>query len=165
MPSTARLDLPFLSAGQAQKETTINEALQLVDFVTAGAVIELPRNDPPSSPAVGDCYIVGPAPTGAWTGWAGALAGYSAGGWRRVLPVPGMWLYVQSTDQWASYRGSAWEIGALRGSRVVIDGLQVVGPQLPGIAAPAGGSIVDNEARAAIAKILGALRSHGLLAD
>ena len=105
MSGTARLNLPLLSTGQAQKETTVNEGLQLLDFVIAGAVIEMPRNDPPENPAIGECYIVGDAPTGAWTGWADALAGYSAGGWRRGPPVAGMRLYAQSALRCASDRG------------------------------------------------------------
>lgn len=163
MSGTARLNLPLLSTGQAQKETTVNEGLQLLDFVIAGAVIEMPRNDPPESPAVGECYIVGDAPTGAWTGWADALAGYSAGGWRRVPPVAGMRLYVQSADRWASYRGTGWEIGVVRGSKLMVDGQQVIGPRGAAIASPAGGSTIDVEARATIGQILAALRTHGLL--
>lgn len=164
MTATPRLSLPFLIAGQAQKETTHNEALQILDFVGAGAVAEPPRNDPPASPVIGDCYIVGPAPTGAWTDWASALAGYSAGGWRRIPAVVGMGVYVQSTDQWATYRAGGWELGALRGSMLMIDGQQVVGAQAAAIPSPTGGSIMDAEARATIGQILAALRSHGLVA-
>ena len=35
MSGTPRLDLPFLSAGQAQKEFTHNEALQTLDLIVA----------------------------------------------------------------------------------------------------------------------------------
>jgi hypothetical protein len=40
----------------------------------------------------------------------------------------------------------------------------VVGPQAAAIADPDGGAVVDGEARTAIAAILAALRSHGLIA-
>ena len=53
MSSTTRLHLPFLSAGQAQKEFSHNEALQALDFLVAGAVEEGPRNDPPTAPVHG----------------------------------------------------------------------------------------------------------------
>ncbi|MFP5406928.1 MAG: DUF2793 domain-containing protein, partial [Gammaproteobacteria bacterium] len=129
MTGTPRLALPFLSQGQAQKETTHNEALQVLDLLVSGAVQELPRNDPPADPAAGDCYIVGAAPTGAWVGWVDAIAGYSAGGWRRIAPVPGMRVFVHAADQWACYRAAGWEFGIVRGSELVIDGQQVVGPQ------------------------------------
>jgi len=164
MTSTPRLALPFLSQGQAQKETTHNEALQILDFLVAGAVAEPPRNDPPASPAIGDCYIVGPAPTGEWAGWADAIAGFSAGGWRRIAAVEGMRLYVHATEQWASYCATGWEFGIVRGSQLAIDGQQVVGAQADPIASPAGGTTVDSEARAAIDQILAALRGHGLIA-
>ena len=63
MSATPRLTLPFLSPGQAQKEFFHNEALQVLDILIAAAVEEGPRDDPPSSPSAGDCYIVGEDPT------------------------------------------------------------------------------------------------------
>ena len=164
MTGTPRLALPFLSAGQVQKETTVNESLQLLDFLAAAAVAEPPRNDPPTSPDVGECFIVGPAPTSVWAGWAGSLAGYTAGGWRQIPAVPGMRVYVQSIDQWACYRAGAWELGAVRGAKLIIEGQQVVGPRAAAIASPAAGTNVDAEARAVIEQILVALRAHGLVA-
>ena len=164
MTATPRLALPFLSQGQAQKETTHNEALQILDFLVAGAVAEAPRNDPPASPAIGDCYIVGPAPTGVWSGWADAIAGFSAGGWRLMGPVPGMRVYVQATEQWACYRATGWEPGVVRGSKLIIDGHQVVGAQSASIASPVAGATIDAEARVSINQILWALRGHGLIA-
>ena len=68
MSGTSRLGLPFLSTGQAQKEFTHNEALQTLDLAVAAAVEESARADPPLSPAIGDCYIVGASATGEWSG-------------------------------------------------------------------------------------------------
>lgn len=139
-------------------------ALQVLDFLVAGTVREPPRNDPPVDPAVGDCYIVGPAPADAWTGWAHAIAGYSDGGWRRIAPVMGMGVYVQATDQWACYRPSGWEFGIVRGSAFVVNGQQVVGAQAGSIASPTGGTTIDAEARVSLDQILTVLRGHGLIA-
>lgn len=164
MSGTPRFSLPFLSAGQAQKETTHNEALQMLDFAVAAAVLEPPRNDPPVEPEVGACFIVGTSPTGAWAGWTDAIAGYSAGGWRRIAPVQGMRVWVESTDQWAVYRATGWEFGKVRGAQILIDGEQVVGARVSPIASPVGGSTIDFEGRATIAAILAALRQHGLIA-
>jgi len=50
------------------------------------------------------------------------------------------------------------------GSGLVVDGNQVVGAQQAAIADPAGGGNIDVEARLAVQMILGALRSHGLIA-
>ena len=77
--------------------------------------------------------------------------------------IEGIAAYVRSTSSWALFRNGVWELGTVRGSSVIIDGNQVVGPQAQGISAPAGGSTVDAEARTAIDQILGALRQHGLI--
>ncbi|MFL6722254.1 MAG: DUF2793 domain-containing protein [Sphingomonas sp.] len=163
MSGTARLTLPFLSAGQAQKEFFHNEALQTLDLVVGAAVEEGPRAAPPTSPVVGDCYIVGSSPTGDWTGRAQCLAGYTSGGWRFVSPIEGLSAYVKASAAWANYRSGAWEIGTLRGSTVVIGGQQVVGGRRAAIGDPASGAVVDSQARTAIGQILAALRSHGLI--
>lgn len=54
-------------------------------------------------------------------------------------------LHVRSTGMRAIYRGGTWELGAA-------------------ILSPAGGGMVDIEARSAIDQILSALRQHGLIA-
>lgn len=163
MGVSARLNLPFLSAGQAGKEFVHNEALQTLDLVAAAAVEEGPRSDPPASPVVGACYLVGPSPTGEWAGKDQFLAGFTSGGWRYVAPQEGLTALVKSTGSWACYRSANWEIGQLRGSTVVLDGVQVVGPRLSEIAEPTGGDVIDAEGRAAIGQILAALRGHGLI--
>jgi hypothetical protein len=140
-----------------------NEALQVLDVLVAAAVEGLPLADPPVSPAIGNCYIVAASPSGAWSGHAQKLAAYTAGGWRFVAPVDGMCALIRSSGSMAAYRSGAWEIGTLRGSQLSVDGLKVVGPRASAIAAPAGGSTTDAEARAAIGQILIAMRDHGLI--
>ena len=58
---------------------------------------------------------------------------------------------------------TGWEVGQARASRVLIGGQQVVGARQAAIAAPAGGTTADAEARACLSAILGALKSHGLI--
>jgi hypothetical protein len=163
MSGTPRLALPFLSPGQAQKEFTHNEALQTLDIVAALSVEESPRSDPPTSPAIGACYIVDAAATGAWAGRSQSVAGFTTGGWRFVTPAEGMAAYVKSVSIWALYRAGAWELGVLRGSAVDVGGQQVVGSRASAILSAAGGSTIDAEARAVVDQILGALRHHGLI--
>jgi hypothetical protein len=163
MDSTPRLGMPFLSAGQAQKEIFHNEALQIVDLVAAGAVEEAPRSDPPASPSLGSCYIIGASPTGVWAGKSHSVAGYTRGGWRLIEPTEGMSLYVKSDARWATYRAGAWEIGLVRGSSVIVDGQQVLGPRAPAISSPSGGTTIDIEARNVIGTMLDAMRAHGLI--
>lgn len=163
MARTPRLGLPFLSAGQAQKELTVNSSLSVLDSLVACAVEEGPRSDPPASPAIGACYLVGEAPTGAWAGKSQCVACYTSGGWQLVDPQPGFRAYVRSSSDFAVFADGAWEIGQIRGSALVIDGQQVVGRRSPPIASPAGGTMVDAEARSTIQNLLVALRRHGLI--
>jgi hypothetical protein len=164
MSATARLGIPLISPGQAQKEMFHNEAIQTLEALVAPSVEEPPRVSPPASPALGSCYIIAAGATGAWSGKQDNLACFTAGGWRFVGPLPGMTAYVRSTSVWAVYRSSAWELGVLRGSALNVGGQQVVGARGAAIPSPTGGSVVDTEGRAAISAILAALRSHGLIA-
>ena len=163
MSSSPRLALPFLAAGQARKETTHNEALQLLDLLVAATVEQEPISDPPAAPSLGACYLVADAPTGAWAGKPQTVAGYTEGGWRFVTPVEGLHAYVKSRAQLACYRNGTWEIGMLRAASVLVDGRQVVGSRAAAIATPTGGSVVDVEARGAVDQVLLALRDHGLI--
>ena len=132
-------------------------------MIVAGAVEEPPLASPPASPAEGACYIVATGATGDWAGRDGSLAAFSSGGWRYLAPVEGLGVFVRSTSVDAVYRSGAWELGALRGSALLIGGQQVVGSRTAAIANPAGGATVDAEARTAIVQVLSALRGHGLI--
>ena len=164
MSGTPRLALPFLSPGQAQKEFFHNEALQTLDILVAAAVEEPPRAAPPATPSPGAAYIVDATPTGIWTGRALNLAAYTSGGWRFVPPAEGLYTYVKSSGIWGVYRAGAWELGIVRGSNLVLGGVQVVGGQAAAIPNPTGGITTDSEARTAVGQILAALRQHGLIA-
>lgn len=155
----------MIMPGQAQKEVAHNEALAMLDAIVGGAVDAVALNDPPSSPAAGSCYVVGAQPTGAWQGKAHHVAAYSAAGWRLIAPTIGLSLLVKQTGHLATYGTSGWEVGKVRASQLLIEGTQVVGPQVAAIAPPAGGATIDAEARSTIAQILTALRSHGLIAE
>ena len=148
MSATDRLQLPFLSPGQAQKEIFHNEALQALDAVVAACVEEPARNDPPANPAAGACYIVGSAPTGAWSAQPNAIASFSGSGWRFVAAVDGLSAYVRSTGVDARFRGGAWEYGAACGAAIL---------------SPTGGTVIDSQGRTAIGQILAVLRDHRLI--
>jgi len=163
MSATARLGLPLLSAGQAQKELVHNEALQVIDMLLATAVEAPPDAAPPAAPVLGATYIVAASPSGAWAGKAQCLACYTAGGWRFITARDGMIAYVRSSAVWAAFRAGAWELGTLRGSSLVVGGQQVVGPRGGAIAGPSGGATIDSEVRTAVTQILAALRQHGLV--
>ena len=139
--TTGRFRLPFLFAGQAQKEVFINEAHALIDALLHCA-IEGETGAPPDAPADGECWLVGASPTGVWNGQAGKLACREAGNWLFVAPRDGLRLLDRTTGQERRYK-SGWRF-----------------PAAP--ASPTGGSIVDAEARIAISTIIAALRTSGV---
>jgi len=140
-------------------------ALQILDVAVAAAVESPPANDPPAQPIEGASYLVGDLPSGEWAQYPGHLAGYGAAGWRFIAPRPGMSVFVKAAQVRAVYDSSGWDVGLVRGSALVIEGQQVVGPRLGPIADPVGGSTIDGEARLAVGQILGILRQHGLISS
>ena len=162
--ASARLALPLLAAGQAQKEMTVNEALTRLDIVVQASVVAGGLDQPPESPAAGQSWIVGANPTGDWSDRVDTIAGWTGGGWRFIAPTEGMIVWVEAVSVPWRYADGGWRAGDLAGDRVSIGGVQVVGPQVGAVAAPDGGAVVDAEARGAVSAILAALRAHGLIA-
>ncbi|WP_062346129.1 DUF2793 domain-containing protein [Novosphingobium sp. CCH12-A3] len=140
--TTSRLGLPLLFAGQAQKETTVNEALALLDLCVAGSVQGV-LNDPPTAPVIGQAWIVGANPTGPFANHANAIAGWTEGGWRFVQPVIGMRCYDLQNSSYRLFDGS-WTLATAPAS-------------------PQGGAVVDAEARAAIAALIEMLTVTGTI--
>lgn len=147
-----RLALPLLQPGQAQKEQNHNEALARLDLAFQRA------------PGEGQCWIVGATPTGDWSGRAGTLAGWTAGGWRYIAPVEGMVAWSLADRLLLRFDAGQWRAGEARATRLIVDGEQVVGAQRAAVPDPAGGATVDGEARSALLQVLAALRGHGLIA-
>lgn len=162
--ATPRLALPMVQPGQAQKEMTLNEALMRIDLLCQASVVESPRDQPPATPQPGRCWIVGAAPTGDWAGQAGSVAGWTPGGWRFARPHEGLSVWIESELVQARFAGGAWQIGNGGGAGYVKGG-QGGGGFEASIAEPAGGTTVDEPARAAINAIIAALRTHGLIAS
>jgi len=162
---TNRLSLPLLQVAQAHKEMVHNEALMLIDLLLHGCVAGVAQDVPPAAPSVGQCWIVGPAATGEWAGRTDQIAGMTEGGWRFAVPREGMRLWWSGGETTAEFRGGAWRRGEVRARRIMVDGVTVVGAQQPAIASPAGGATRDEEARTAVAAILTAMRTHGLIAS
>ena len=161
--TTARLSLPLLQPGQAQKEMFHNEALVLLDIAAQPVVVDVGRTVPPESPQPGQCWAIGAAPTGTWTGHAHAIAGWTGGGWRFVAAQDGMQGWSLADALPIRFAAGAWRVGELAAESLRIGGLQVVSSRQGAIAAPIDGAVVDGQARAALAEILGALRAHGLI--
>ncbi|GLI97643.1 DUF2793 domain-containing protein [Sphingobium sp. BS19] len=162
---TDRFALPLLQAGQAQKEVTHNEALVRLDMLSHGAAVSADVSVPPSAPVAGQCWIVAAGASGAWAGQGGAIAGWTAGGWRFVAPVVGMAVWVVDRGHAMRWSGSAWIDAEVRADGLYQGGIRVVGAQGGAIMSPSGGGLVDAESRAAIDAILVMLRLHGMIAE
>lgn len=117
MTDTARLRLPEISASQAQKHITHNDALIMLDTLVMASVLDKDRTAPPGTPAEGDCYIVaggGGTATGTWTGWEKRIVRYQDGAWRSFLPGGtgnGWMVWVQDESTFYAFNGSSWVAG------------------------------------------------------
>ena len=98
---------------------------------------------PPVAPADGQAWLVGGGAIGDWLGQTGKIAARQAGNWLFFVPRDGMKLLNRASGQEIRYFGT-W-VAAARP------------------AAPSGGTIIDAEARAAIAAIMSALTSAGIV--
>lgn len=117
MPSL-RAALPYLATNQSQKETTHNEALNILDFLINAHVINTTTTAPPGSPTNGDCYLVATGATGAWDGEDDAMAFY-LDGWNFIEPYQGMRVFDDNTGKWLTYDSGAWGPEGLNGFDMV----------------------------------------------
>ncbi|WP_336972799.1 DUF2793 domain-containing protein [Sphingobium aromaticiconvertens] len=161
--ATPRWDLPLLHAGQAQKELFHNEALARIDMLLHGIVESADLAEPPVSLAIGNCWIVADGANGAWTGQDSAIACWTEGGWRFVMPRAGLAIGVADRGHAMIFDGADWIDGPMRADGMHVGGNRVVGERVAAIADPAGGSTIDEASRDAIAAILTAMRNHGLI--
>lgn len=141
--STPNIGLPLLIAGQAQKEFFVNQALAIIDALDRRAVVAS-MSQPPSDPGEGSCYRVTAPAAQAWEGCEDHIAVQVAGAWHLVPPRDGMRLFDLASGQSLLFR----------------DGWQASAP----VPAPAGGTVVDIEARAALSSLIEVLRETGIVA-
>lgn len=108
--NSTKLNLPFLSAGQAQKHVTVNETLLRLDALVQLSVISATETDEPDAPADGDLYILPPGKSGdAWDAMANlAVAYYRDGAWEELTPRPGWRAWIANAGALAVYDGSTW---------------------------------------------------------
>ena len=161
--TSARFALPFILPGQAQKEVFHNEALSLIDAALHAAAEGETSTPPIAEPQAGRSWLVGAGATGAWAGQENHIATWTSGGWRFCRPVAGMLVWDKSLDAWRFWNGTVWSAGELPAAKLMIGGVQVVGPRQPAVSSPSGGTIIDAESRAAVASIIATLMSHGLI--
>lgn len=120
MTNTPDLGIPLLATQQQQPNVTHNDAIYRLSALSNG-VISMGLNAAPDSPTVGDSYIVGSTPTGAWANRAHCIATYSDGGWLFIpgndddgTPIvmgtrqEGMNIYNQDDDTLYVWSGASW---------------------------------------------------------
>lgn len=108
MAETSQFELPLLSAAQAQKHVTMNEALAVIDAVSQLRFLSATISTPPVTPTDGDAYIVAPGATGAWASQEGKLAIAANGGWRFVQPKSGWQAFNVETGTNQLFDGTDW---------------------------------------------------------
>jgi hypothetical protein len=118
--ATPRMNLAVLPPTPAQPQVTHNEALHQIDALTDICLLGQFVNTPPASPADGDTYLLGGAPTGAWSGQSWKLAYCLDGGWRFFAPFNGLRATVAASCRLLVYLGGNW-----------IDASTLVMPALP----------------------------------
>ncbi len=162
---TDRLALPLLAAGQAQKELVHNEALLLLDMVCQPVVQSADLAVPPALPLAGQGWIVATGGSDGWSGRDGAIAGWTAAGWRFVQPAAGWCAWVADRGCAMRFDGVDWVDEGTRSDGYFVGGERIIGARQAAISDPSGGTMVDAEARAAVHALLATLRTHGLIAS
>ena len=68
MSNTVNNGIPFVPENTIDPAAGLNLALLVIDRLLQLKVLGVKIDTPPGSPTVGDRYIVGATPTGAWAG-------------------------------------------------------------------------------------------------
>ncbi|MEM6826337.1 MAG: DUF2793 domain-containing protein [Pseudomonadota bacterium] len=142
--TTPYAGLPLLFSGQSQKEFFLNQALATIDAMLIRS-INASLSQPPADAAEGESYRILAGATDDWANQDESIAVRIGGGWHFISPLEGMEVYDRSAGQKLVFK-AAWQ-NATRPEE------------------PTGGSVVDVEARAAIADLMSALETAGLLSD
>jgi hypothetical protein len=108
MVQTVNHTLSLLSAGQAQKHVTLNEALVQLDAVIQMSVVSATTAAPPATPTDGARYIVPAGATGLFAGNVGKIAWWDAGAWRFLAPQTGWLVHDASSQTYLAYDGTNW---------------------------------------------------------
>ncbi|MBC7497914.1 MAG: DUF2793 domain-containing protein [Sphingomonadaceae bacterium] len=160
MTTTTRYGLPQLQAGQAQKEITHNEAVGRIDALLH-LVVESRHSAVPAL-ATGTAWIVAPSAPGAFADQVGQIAVCDNNGWSTIAPRDGCIAFVRDEAVFIHFAAGMWRDGWTVSS-LSIGGRTLLGGPNVGVVPPSGGSVIDSEARGAIAQLLTALRGLGLV--
>ncbi|MDF2621317.1 MAG: hypothetical protein K0S00_3976 [Xanthobacteraceae bacterium] len=85
-----------------EKITVLEQARPNYEAQTVGS------NTPPGSPVNGDMYVLGVAPTGAWSGHANNLAQWTGSAWLFTAPERGTTVVSAATGVLSVWNGASW---------------------------------------------------------
>lgn len=162
--ASLRHQLPLLQVAQAQKEVTHNEAIAAIDVLLHLSVASRTLATPPADPEPGTAWIIGPAPTGRWSGRAGIIASFDGSGWRFTTPTNGSLAWIEDEGVFALRRPSGWDGDGFPVRSLTIGGRKVLGVEPEAIPMVSGGDVVDAEARATLSIVINVLRTMGIVA-
>lgn len=113
MTETPKFSIGMMGSGSLQKEVIFNEAIILLEALTARSVKSKSLTAPPASPANGDFYLITAAtPTGAWANQSMNLALYY-NGWRFIVPPSKMKVWVEAESLWYTFSAGSWTADAV----------------------------------------------------
>ncbi|MEE4154453.1 MAG: DUF2793 domain-containing protein [Erythrobacter sp.] len=139
---TAKFAFPFLFPGQAQKEFFVNQSLAMLDSLLQIS-ITASMDEPPPEPVEGEAYRVLAPASGDWSAHEGCIALFVGGEWIFVAPFDGMRIFDRAAGQTIFFQ-TQWR--------------SATPPSIP-----TGGVTIDQEARTALAEVVGILRGAGLI--
>ena len=106
--TTPNLQLPEIAESQASKYLTHNEALRVLDALCPNLVVQDTLSTPPGSPTNGQCWIIGPAATGAWAGHETEIAQRYGGTWYFITPLEGWAAWDIDAAAQVRFDGAVW---------------------------------------------------------
>lgn len=88
---TIRLEIAFsnIAAITVVVDPAFNVTLQRINRLPWLPILSMTLATPPTTPSVGDVYLVPTGATGAWSGQAGKIAEYTSAGWGIISPPEG----------------------------------------------------------------------------
>ncbi|MEP3477404.1 MAG: DUF2793 domain-containing protein [Hyphomicrobiales bacterium] len=112
MAKTPHLNLPYISAAQAQKHVTHNEALRALDAIVHLSVLDRDLSTPPTSPNEGDRFLVASNAIGDWSGQDHSVAAFQDGAWIFYTPNTGWLAWIVDEAILVGWDGSNWVVSS-----------------------------------------------------
>lgn len=112
MAKTPHLNLPYISAAQAQKHVTHNEALRALDAIVHLSVLDRDLSTPPISPNEGDRYLVASNAIEEWSGQEQSIAAFQDGAWVFYTPNTGWLAWIVDEAILVGWDGSNWVVSS-----------------------------------------------------